>query len=70
MGMSQRIHFWYQVFLKMLIFFQKIKKKTKQNKTKTKQKQKQKQNQKQNKTFFFVQKIFGKAKIESLSWKI
>ena len=46
MGMSQRIHFWYQVLLKMLIFFQKMKKKKKT---------------------LFVQKIFGKAKIESLS---
>ena len=53
MGMSQRIHFWYQVLLKMLIFFQKMKKK--------------KQKQKQKNPFFFFQKIFGKAKIESLS---
>ena len=51
MGMSQRIRFWYQVLLKMLIFFF----------------QKMKKKKKKKKNTFFVQKIFGKAKIESLS---
>ena len=32
MGMSQRIHFWYKVLLKMLIFFQKMKKKSENKK--------------------------------------
>ena len=56
MEMSQRIHFWYQILLKMLIFLENGQKnKRKQNKTKQKQKKtnnnkKQQQQQQQNKT--------------------